>query len=83
MKLCETFISWVIPIPPWSWIASCPTWRAASATLIFAAETARRRSPRAQLAGRCIIEAREQASNTIDFDWKAETVMSTIRCCKA
>src|SRR5207244_13435468 len=43
-KVWLIFSSSVMPMPPWSWTASWLTWRAVSAILIFAADTARRRS---------------------------------------
>src|SRR5580765_8428315 len=63
-----------MPMPPWSCTASWLTCRAASATLIFAAEIERGSLPAsALLAAR---QAMERACSS-------ELYMSTIRCCSA
>ena len=80
LKLWATFISWVMPMPPCSWMASWPTWRQASDTLIFAADTTRRRSA-ASISPRAAASTRAAASRQIERDCSALIRMSTIRCC--
>src|SRR5581483_1166457 len=72
-----TFSSSVIPMPPCSWIASWLTWRAASAILIFAAETARARSASTAWS------ALEHARQAMERACSVAITMSTMRCCSA